>query len=385
VYCSRLTSPIGEGLEWALFIEAVESGQLTASQVIIIGGGVSGCTCGLMLATVGFDVVTFEGYERKSMVCAQRVPAAARSILCRLQLWPNFNSGKPVPAYSTVSIWGSNDPVEAPSIFNPYGPGWHVDRPVFDDMLRNASIEAGVQSVHESAKLISKRSDGWLVSSGKKSVRAPFLIDATGRKSIIGRSLAIARHRSDRLMCLAAVIRKDARRDAGFDLVEAGPSGWWYSAPLPGCRRTVLYFTDPDLMRFGNLRSPKQWLAAIAQTQIVKTLVAEAIREESLSVPVAFCAETSWLETVCGADWCCVGDAAIAFDPLSSYGILAAMESAEACTDAVVRFFIEPQHSLHRYARWNEERRQKFIADKRRVYNVERRWRDKPFWRRRIG
>src|SRR5438067_141230 len=88
--------------------------------------------------------------------------------------------------------------------------------------------------------------------AGAVAVRARWLIDATGRR---GAGLSGPPARSDRLVASVATFRAAPGDVDARSWVEAVEGGWWYTAPVPGRRRVLAYFTDSDLLRDSPIRT----------------------------------------------------------------------------------------------------------------------------------
>jgi flavin-dependent dehydrogenase len=91
-------------------------------------------------------------------------------------------------------------------------------------------------------------------------------------------------------------------------------------------------------------------------------------------------ANTSRLTSVVGPDWLAAGDAAVSFDPLSSQGIMIALESALDAANAIAE---GGDAALSRYASIITDRYRQDLVERARSYSAERRWPDAPFWHRR--
>jgi flavin-dependent dehydrogenase len=77
--------------------------------------------------------------------------------------------------------------------------------------------------------------------------------------------------------------------------------------------------------------------------------------------------------------WVAVGDAASAYDPLSSLGICKALESGIRAADALAR------HRLDEYEAWVRSSFEQYVWTRDAYYALETRWPDSPFWRARRG
>ena len=89
-------------------------------------------------------------------------------------------------------------------------------------------------------------------------------------------------------------------------------------------------------------------------------------------------ADTARLDRFHGDGWIAAGDAAASFDPLSSQGIMSAMQAGQRAADAVLG-----RESFSGYTAMIEASVQRYLVQRAAVYAQERRWADAPFWRRR--
>jgi flavin-dependent dehydrogenase len=139
-----------------------------------------------------------------------------------------------------------------PSIFSPYGNGWHLDRRRFECDLAARAVAAGatrrcgrrVSSVARNGRTWNLQLDDGTV------VDCTFLIDATGRASWLSRRLGARRVHHDRLIATVAFL--DGGHCDSTTLIEAAADGWWYSAPLPDSRLAVMLISD----------TPRPWAPA---------------------------------------------------------------------------------------------------------------------------
>ena len=163
-----------------------------------------------------------------------------------------------------------------------------------------------------------------------------------------------------------------------FTFIEATEDGWWYSAPLPGGRLVAAFMTDGDLEVCSSLRDREGWLAAARRAPATSERI--AAYEPGGEPPAIASANTSRLSSVAGPDWLAVGDAAVSFDPLSSQGIVTALESALEAAGAIAD---GGEAALARYASAAAQRYRDYLVERARYYGAEHRWPDAPFWRRR--
>src|SRR6185295_14544257 len=157
------------------------------------------------------------------------------------------------------SLWGGSVPTQTDFLFNPFGPGLHVNRTQFDVALACQAERCGI-AVWRNARPSACRpfGKGWELSATVAGVPQTFssrwIIDATGRSAWFVRRHVAAPRRLDRLIGL--VVRTAFGQSTDHRLaLEAVPDGWFYYAPLPQGGVAAL-LTDRDLLRsFPNAQS----------------------------------------------------------------------------------------------------------------------------------
>ena len=163
--------------------------------------------------------------------------------------------------------------------------------------------------------------------------------------------------------------------------VMIGASVSWYSARLPDEKLMAVYFTDSDLLDHRMLKT-SGWLALLRETEHTSRRVSEGSYSASAE-PRVLAAHGARLDAVAGERWLAVGDAAAAYDPLSSYGISAALGSGFYAASAIANFFAGNRDALSRYGRIIEQAYAQYLIQHQESYALERRWPDGLFWRRR--
>ena len=86
------------------------------------------------------------------------------------------------------------------------------------------------------------------------------------------------------------------------------------------------------------------------------------------------------------AAWLAVGDAALSVDPISGSGVVRALRTAEAGAAAAIAFL---EHGADRaIAAYEADRDAEcgdYLQERALYYGLERRWRNQPFWQRRLA
>jgi flavin-dependent dehydrogenase len=367
--------------------------------VVVIGGGPAGSAIALELARAGRHVVMIEKSRYETARVGETLPGAVRPALERLGLWDEFLAAGHRPAPATLSVWGEPEIHTSHSIFNPYGHGWHVDRQRFDRMLAGAAARAGVR-LRVAAQVSSGRplrAGGWQLETGSAPfkgqrgdhLRTPLVVDATGRAAAWARKQGAKRMNDDQLVALVCWLApRDPRNDTSAcvsdapddcTLVEACVGGWWYAASVPSGAVVATYVTDRDA-----LPSPSEW-PAFWQARLQETTCTRA-RLATFRLagrPQVMAATSSRLDCITGVGWLAVGDAAIAFDPLSSQGLFHALQSGVSAGVALERRAAGDAEAIQEHARSETERYREHVRLRAIFYGRERRWPGSLFWRRR--
>jgi flavin-dependent dehydrogenase len=356
--------------------------------VAIMGGGPAGIASALALACRGRSVIVLERTHYDQVRIGETLPPIARLPLAHLGLRALLAEGEHLPSPGIISAWGQAELFEESFIFNAYGRGWQLDRSRFDAAMALAAEDAGAR-VYLGARINSFKAapcGGWqidfLAEDRCQCIRASFLVDATGRASSLARRLGAKRNRYDRLVGVVGFVTSE-RPGESYDpltLVEAGASGWWYSVYLPSGQLVVTYMTDADLLPRGTARVGSYWYQQLEQAPHTRARVNNRAVESGLKTVAA---SSSILDRVSGERWLAVGDAAMTYDPLSSYGVCKALNSGLEAADAIERWSLRQADALPAFTRSVHSDFRKYLAMRAMHYRREQRWPASPFWQRR--
>jgi 2-polyprenyl-6-methoxyphenol hydroxylase-like FAD-dependent oxidoreductase len=163
--------------------------------------------------------------------------------------------------------------------------------------------------------------------------------------------------------------------------VESDPDGWWYAASAPNGWQVVAQFRDPGTMRDASGRRIDLH-DAIAATHLMRNAVVLPARG-ALIQSATVNAGSATLGFAAGEGWLAVGDAAAAFDPISSQGLSNAITSAQAGAQAARRRIDGETSAFDEYAARLAATYALYLRGLGAHYRSELRWRERPFWRRR--
>jgi flavin-dependent dehydrogenase len=285
------------------------------------------------------------------------------------------------PYQANLSLWGDRREVDD-FLHRGQGSGWHLDREAFDAMLREAAAARGVRLMRP-AKVdqLAREGEAWSLRLNDGSEwSARVLVDASGRRAELATRLGARRQRIDALVALGAVVAAPAAAGlAGLSLIEPVALGWWYAAPLPDGRAVVCLMTDRDIARRHDLRNPERFRQAWRATEELARRLPTAGGVPRIA---SFAAHSACLDRATGPGWIAVGDALMAFDPLTSSGISGALADGLAATDTVAMWLAgQPMAPSGRaWAQRADTSWRRYLEQRRANYAAERRWPHSPFW-----
>jgi flavin-dependent dehydrogenase len=374
---------------------------------VIAGGGPAGAAAAIALARRQHTVLLVDPARGRTNL-GESLPPAAWPLLVELGVVDRIAAGPHLRSHGTLSSWGADALVPRDFVRELHGHGLQLDRRAFDAALvekarsTGARIARGTKLAHVSS-LSSGDTDGHGDDLGGRDrdagadrdaryairldgagwIAARWIIDATGRSASVARQLGARRTQDDALIALVAELRPSLPGDRDSRMiVETAPDGWWYCALTPSGARAVGFVGDHDLLDLGALRSRAGFDARLAATQHLAPRLA-AHGYTLCARPRTTAAATSHLVPCHGPRWIAVGDAALAFDPLSSQGIFHALYTGLRGGEAVADALDGRGNALTMYDHRLATIRTAYLRNRAMVYAGEPRWAGHPFWRRR--
>lgn len=363
---------------------------MTPYEVAILGGGPAGCAAAIALRRLAVErvlVVEAGSYERIRV--GESIPPDSRVALDRLGVSARFLADGHEPCLGSCSAWGGGELGYNDFLFNPHGHGWHLDRRRFDALLAGEAVEAGAELMtgwdFKGAERPAEAAFELRLGHGDlapRTVRARFVVDATGRRSRFARSMGGRQLFHDRLTCVVAFMRRrPASRLTRLTMLEAVEYGWWYAARLPAEGVAVAVASDPEAVKRARLHTREGWLAGLAATEhLARELDGCRVEDGQM---VARTAPSFVLDRAAGSDWLAVGDAAASCDPISAQGIHNALHDGLLAAEAIAARIDGDASALDDYHESIASRFAGYLSARNYLYGLERRWADAPFWSRR--
>jgi flavin-dependent dehydrogenase len=376
--------------------------------VLIVGGGPAGAAAAITLARQGRRVLIVEKQTTPGVKFGESLPPAAvrlvEALLGSLDVIDLESQGIHKTA-GNISCWSSTQPDVADFFYTPAGFGLGIDRARFDRaLLQKAQADGAI--LQTSLKFVQCRRDpdGWVVDiqsgAGRERHYADYLIDASGRRSVVAAGLGIARQQQARLFALGRCFTTREDDNDGFTRIEAAPQGWWYSNRLPSAgnsaeqkltRRMVVFHTDRDLEFVKEAAGADGFDRLLRQSPHINACLQQHRYRPDGDIR-GVDAGGERLDQFAGDGWLAVGDAAQAYDPLSSQGITKGLTSGVMAGQLLGYALNSLKQYGHRNAdppffkRYADEQERLwagYLQQYQFYYRGQPNWSDQPFWSRR--
>ena len=375
--------------------------------VVIIGAGPAGSATAITLASLGQRVLLADEQSVAKYKLGESLPPASVDIVSHFLGDLDSPDSNAIGVYKTagnISTWSSEQQDHADFFFTAKGFGLCINRLAFDEALRlhalelGASLQRGVS--FDSCARSSESGFNWDIFLSTPSKvehhRARYIVDCSGRRAVLGRMLDIPIvGNEDKLFAYAQWFSTEMEDDDYFTRIEAVANGWWYTNRVPTSenkqnQRLVVFYTDRDLPDGKKAASPEGFNGLLRETAQIAPLLQASAYEASGAIRGAP-ANTQRLRDFCGDAWMAVGDAAQAYDPLSSQGIDKALRTGShaghlihyALTDEVDNSLKFDNRFIQQYSQQQQQLWDSYLAQRNYYYGIQTRWAYQPFWRRR--
>lgn len=333
--------------------------------VAIIGGGPAGSTAATLLAREGRRVAVFEREKFPRFHIGESLLPFSMKAFTRLGLHDKFRRAGFMEKFGgDMSSACSPESVKfyfEDGFRSQTDRSYQVTRADFDKILLDHAAENGARVYEETTvEKIVFDDNGVTLSvrpneSATREVRATYLIDASGRNSLVGNLFKLKKTYThlQKISVFAhydPVERPDGR-DGTLTRMVRGRDRWFWMIPLTETRMSIGIVTDSAVYR-ASKKTPEEFLEEALAEQ---PLITERMRYARRVSPVHVAADFSYRNSkLTGNRWILAGDAAGFIDPVFSSGVFLAILSGEAAADALNAAFVAPgkrQRLFRKYER----------------------------------
>ncbi len=331
--------------------------------VAIIGGGPAGSTAAALLARAGRRVVVLERDKFPRFHIGESLLPFSMKAFERLGLHEKFRGAGFMEKFGGEMYGACSE--EGVKFYFEDGfrsktdRSYQVTRGEFDKILLDHAAENGaevrqetaVENVQFAAEEVRLQLKG--KEAGVEEVRAKFVIDASGRNSVIGSHFQLKKTYShlQKISIFAhyeGVVRPTGRDGTLTRMVRA-LDRWFWVIPLTEERTSIGVVLDGAIFKKTKL-TPEEFLEqSLAEQPLLHRRMEQAERVTPVHVAADFSYRNSRLT---GDRWMLAGDAAGFIDPVFSSGVFLAVLCGEQCADTLQEVIDHPRRQRRLFARY---------------------------------
>lgn len=309
------------------------------TNVLIVGQGVSGLILNYLLKQKGINTILLDRkLNTATPILAETIPPSTLSLLNHLGLLSLFEDCA-TKTYGYESKWNS-DIIHEEVFFkhNPYKYGLKINKRKLLQTLDNNSQSETIN--YNKVLDIQYKNDTVITTvttdNEKTTIKSDFIIDATGRKRAILKHLNIGSKAYDENLAFICYVPKAGPNLKYGFFTESFENGWGTISNLNETTDIITLYTTKNSLLHKQLISFSNWKKILLNTQILKQYLPSTGNYKIIGKQ----ANSSKANKICSNNCLAVGDAAIAFSPVSSHGISNALFCASEASKAINSFYL---------------------------------------------
>lgn len=367
--------------------------------VIVVGGGPAGSTAATLLARQGWSVTLFEKDRHPRFHIGESLLPMNLPILERLGVLEavhrigvvKVGADFPSPNEQGYLVFRFER-----ALHEQWPHAYQVRRDEFDKVLFDNAVVSGARTAEAHRVTSVDLGDQYVTVAGQSedgrpfSCRARYLVDASGRDTLLGNQLRVKRksqqHQSAALFAHFRGVERRPGADAGNVSIYRFDQGWIWLIPLPDDVMSIGAVCWPDHLRQRRTGNREFLLQTLHAIPALRERMAHAEIVGHLHVTGNY---SYSCRRMSGRRWIMAGDSYAFVDPVFSSGVYLAMHAAEQAAGVVDRALREPareralqrryEHQVRRglgtmswfIHRFTTPAMRKLFADPRNVLQVE--------------
>lgn len=322
--------------------------------VVVIGGGPAGSTVASLLRESNWDVAILEKDHFPRFHIGESLLPCNMPLFERLGVMKNLGEIGVVKPGVDFTLPHEDRHVSL-DFSQAMGPtpttSFQVRRSEFDQILLDNAANKGAhvfQDVRVTDVTLDTSQPPRITARGKDGVskvwRARFLVDASGRDTLLGRLLGLkGRHPTHNSAAIFShfegVPRREGREEGNISIYWF-EHGWIWMIPLQGDTTSIGAVARPSYFQNRNESSEQMLLKALALSPPAFNRLGSA----KMAMPAIATGNYSYLcRSMLGQNYLMVGDAFAFVDPVFSSGVHLAMQSALTGSEAIDAWLRDPQ------------------------------------------
>jgi len=310
------------------------------TDVVIVGGGVSALILSILLKEKNIDHLVLNRVEkRKTLELPETIPPSALALLESLNLLELFEKSSS-KTFGYHSIWNSAV-VTTDNFFNhnPYKYGLKLNKRKLlsdlEELVTDQVIEFNnLLEIDRSDEEVTVKieSDNTL-----QTITSRVIVDATGRNRAVLKHLGVGDESFGNQVALSCHLPYFKHSQLIHPVfVESFENGWGIVSSLNEQINGITLYTEKGSPLIPQLKDSRNWKEVLSNTQLLK----DFLPDDLACKIVGGKANSSRAAQIAGSNWLAIGDAAIAFDPLSSHGNSNAIYCANFASNTIESYLI---------------------------------------------
>jgi flavin-dependent dehydrogenase len=329
--------------------------------VLIVGGGPAGSTAGTLLAKQGWKVAILEKEKfPRFKIGESLLPGSVRTFE-RMGVKEKLDQADVVVKHGgkIISACGtrSNRFLFADAFRCKYPTSYQVERSMFDQLLLDHALESGCQVSQGSPVIdLTFDRDSVTVRTENGLLRSRYLIDCSGRNSLIGTRFKLRRNYTDLRKFSLYAHFEEVDREPGIDgtltKMIRGRDRWIWVIPITAKKTSIGVVLDAQTFKRMKLAPEDAFGRILEENPKVNELMSRARRVTEVYATGDFSFRN---KRFTGDRWVLAGDAAGFIDPVWSSGVFIATLSGEKAADMLDRVLRRPERKAAEFARYERQ------------------------------
>jgi flavin-dependent dehydrogenase len=329
--------------------------------VVIVGGGPAGSTAGTLLAKHGWNVAIFEREKLPGFKIGESLLPGSLRTFERMGVKEKIDRADVIVKYGgkVISACGtrSNRFLFCDAFRCKYPTAYQVERSMFDQLLLDHAAEMGCRvSQGTNVTNLAFDQDGVTVRAGDKTIRARFMIDCSGRNSLVGSRFRLRQNYPHLRKFSLFAHFEDVDREPGIDgtltKMIRGKDRWIWIIPITAKKTSIGIVLDAHTFKRMRLEPEDAFNRILQENPQVIEQMSKARRVTEVHATGDFSFRN---KRFTGARWVLAGDAAGFIDPVWSSGVFIATLSGEKAADMLDRVLRQPARRAAEFSRYERQ------------------------------
>jgi flavin-dependent dehydrogenase len=327
--------------------------------VAIIGGGPAGSTSATLLSKAGRRVIVLEREKFPRFHIGESLLPFSMQTFTRLGLQEKLRAHFVEKFGGEIAEAGGKKAAKfyfKDGFASRIDRSYQVTRSKFDKMLLDHAGESGAEICEETSVddvmfdddgvTLFLRVPGRAEAGPSNKIRARYLIDASGRNSVIGNKFKLKKNYQHLQKLSLFAHYEGVEREAGIDgtltrMVRTLDS-WFWVIPLENDRTSIGIVLEAADFKKSGLAAEEFFERAIAEQPLVRNRIGGGRRVTQVHTAADFSYRSQKLT---GDHWLLAGDAAGFIDPVFSSGVFLAVLAGEQAADVLHEVLDHPKRA----------------------------------------